>query len=111
MGYGDLSCQSYGILCDEDYRKVRQSQKFSSDETAYMLAGDNKAAIAMSQNPVMHKRSKHINCVWNLTQEQRAGCKGSAGTYIHTNNREPRGSVDEESWATATSAPLWHYAG
>ena len=49
MGYGDLSAESYGDLCDKDYKKVRLSDKFDPFETAMMLHGDNKAALAMSK--------------------------------------------------------------
>ena len=37
---------------------------------AYPLAGDNKAALQTSKNPVHHKKAKRIHLAWNLTREE-----------------------------------------
>ena len=48
-----------------------------------MLAGDNKAALQIAKNPVLHNRSKHIHLAWGLTREEVA--KGTvAPCYIPT---------------------------
>ena len=73
MGYGSLACESYGILVDADYRKMRLSTTVDPDEKvtrAWLLAGDNKAALQIAKNPVQHKRSKHIHLAWGLTREE-----------------------------------------
>ena len=50
---------------------------------AFVLAGDNKAALQMAKNPVHHKKAKHIHLAWNLTREEVA--KGSlAPVHIPT---------------------------
>ena len=83
MGYGDLSAECYGDLCDKDYKKVRLSDEFDPYETAMMLHGDNKAALAMSKNPVLHKRSKHIHVAFGVTR-QAVRDKFVAPCYIST---------------------------
>ena len=37
---------------------------------AFLLAGDNKAALQMAKNPVHHKKGKHIHLAFNLTREE-----------------------------------------
>ena len=69
LGYGDLSCATYGRRLDEKYRGVRMKDE-DPHKGAYVLAGDNKAALQMARNPVHHKKGKHIHLAWNLTREE-----------------------------------------
>ena len=69
LGYGDLSCKTYGRHVEESYRKVRM-QDNDPFKGASMLAGDNKAALQMARNPVHHKKGKHIHLAWNLVREE-----------------------------------------
>ena len=64
-----MSATTYGRLCDQDYKKVRLSKYKDPYEKAMMLNGDNKAALAMSKNPVLHKRSKHIHIAFHITRQ------------------------------------------
>ena len=83
MGYSDLSATTYGKLCDQDYKKVRLSKYKDPYEKAMMLNGDNKAALAMSKNPVLHKRSKHIHIAFHITR-QAVQSKVVAPVYMPT---------------------------
>ena len=83
MGYNDLSATTYGKLCDQDYKKVRLSKYRDPYEKAMMLNGDNKAALAMSKNPVLHKRSKHIHIAFHITR-QAVQAKVVAPVYMPT---------------------------
>ena len=83
LGYGDLSAETYGDLCEVDYRRVRLSSTVDPFETALALQGDNKAALQMSKNPVHHKRSKHIHVAFGLTREA-VHDKFVAPVYIST---------------------------
>ena len=85
LGYGDLSAETYGSLCDVDYRRVRLSAMTDPFETAIMLQGDNKAAIQTAKNPVNHKRMKHIHNAFGLTREA-VQAKLVAPCYIGTND-------------------------
>ena len=85
LGYGDLSAPTYGDMCDKDYRKVRLSRRVDPHERAMMLHGDNRAALAMSKNPVLHKRSKHIRIAFHITR-QAVKEKVIAPCYIGTND-------------------------
>ena len=69
LGYGDLSCDTYGHQVEESYRRVRM-QDNDPFKGASMLAGDNKAALQMARNPVHHKKGKHIHLAWNLVREE-----------------------------------------
>lgn len=69
MGYGDLSCTTYGRHMEGDYRRVRMKDDDPFGD-AYPVAGDNKAALQMARNPVHHKKGKHIHIAWNLTREE-----------------------------------------
>ena len=61
MGYDDLRPETYGKCCDQDYAKVRLSDLVDPNERPVMCLIDNKGALALSQNPVLHKRLKHIH--------------------------------------------------
>lgn len=69
LGYGDFACETYGKHVDELYRSVRMKDSDPYGD-AFMLAGDNKAALQMAKNPVHHKKAKHIHLAWNLTREE-----------------------------------------
>ena len=54
---------------EESYRQVRM-QDIDPFKGASILAGDNKAALQMSRNPVHHKKGRHIHLAWNLVREE-----------------------------------------
>ena len=70
MGYGDLTVKDYGKLCDQDFARVRLSDLVSADENPITCFGDNKAAIAISNNPVLHRRSKHVHIAFHIVQRE-----------------------------------------
>ena len=64
LGYGDLQPTQYSKLCGKDYEKERMLERCSHLEIPVMMCGDNKGCIAISKNPVLHKRSKHIHIAY-----------------------------------------------
>ena len=68
MGYGNLRCTEFGSLCDRDFVKAQLSDLVDVSESTILCMGDNKAAIAIARNPVLHKRSKHIKISYHLTR-------------------------------------------
>ena len=85
MGYGDLKATTFGDLCGDDYKKVRLSKTVDPYEMAMMIQGDNKASLAIARNPVLHKRSKHIDLAFHITR-QATQANIIAPTYISTND-------------------------
>ena len=83
LGYGDLSPTTYGKLCAADYEK-KSLGDVNVNERPIMVGCDNKAAIYTSENPVNHKRTKHINLRWHLVKQQVAK-KNVRFNYINTN--------------------------
>ena len=83
LGYGDLRIQEFGTLCEKDFVKVQLSNKVRTDERPVTIFEDNKAAIQLSKNPVLHKRSRHIHVKYHYTRDQYN--KGHIQlTYINT---------------------------
>ena len=82
MGYGDLSPTTYGKLSADDYEK-KSLGDVHPDERPVMIACDNKAAIHVSENPVCHKRSKHIHINYHITK-QHVAKKNVRFNYINT---------------------------
>ena len=78
-----MSANTYGTLCDADYRRVRLSNEADPFETAIMIQGDNKAALQTAKNPVNHKRMKHIHIAFGLTREA-VQAKYVAPCYVST---------------------------
>ena len=70
MGYGDLTPTSYGKLCSQDYEKSRLADEVDEGELPVMLLCDNKGAVAISANSVLHKRSKHIHIVYHVVRRE-----------------------------------------
>ena len=68
MGYDDLRPETYGKCCDQDYARVRLSDLVDPNEKPVMCMIDNKGALALSQNPVLHKRSKHIHIHYHVVR-------------------------------------------
>ena len=68
LGYGDLTTSSYGKFCDKDFIKLRLSRLIKLCDKAIIFLGDNKGAIALSKNPVLHKRSKHIHVAYHIVR-------------------------------------------
>ena len=60
MGYGDLSPTHFGSMDGRDYARERLPDLVDRTEIPMLVACDNKSAIAISKNPVLHNRSKHI---------------------------------------------------
>ena len=83
LGYGDLCPVTYGTVCGEDYRKERLAERGSDLEVPVMLCGDNKGCIAISRNPVLHKRSKHIHIKYHIVR-QHVNKRHVQMTYINT---------------------------
>ena len=69
LGYGDLQPTQYSKLCGKDYEKERMLERCSNLEIPVMMCGDNKGCIAISKNPVLHKRSKHIHIAYHLVRQ------------------------------------------
>ena len=61
MGYGDLSPTHFGNLDGRDYERERLPDLVDRTEVPILVACDNKSAISISKNPVLHNRSKHIH--------------------------------------------------
>ena len=61
LGYGDLSPTHFGNLDGRDYERERLPDLVDRMEVPIMVAADNKSAISISKNPVLHNRSKHIH--------------------------------------------------
>ena len=61
MGYGDMSITEFGALCNRDYIKAKLSGNLHRGEVPITIFEDNKGTISLSQNDVMHKRSRHIH--------------------------------------------------
>ena len=70
MGYGDLTPTSYGKFCSRDYEKSRLGDEVDEGEMPVMLLCDNKGAVAISANSVLHKRSKHIHIVYHVVRRE-----------------------------------------
>ena len=68
MGYGDLTTTTYGKFCDRDFVKVRLSALVDPREVLMTFVCDNMGAIALSENPVLHKRSKHIHLAYHIVR-------------------------------------------
>jgi len=64
LGYGDLTPKQYGTLCGDDFAKRELNEKVDPTERPLMLQCDNKGAIAVSDNPVLHRRST----LWIVSQ-------------------------------------------
>ena len=56
LGYGDLTTTNFGSLCDQDFVKVHLSDLVDKSEMPMAVFCDNKAAVAISKNPVLHIR-------------------------------------------------------
>ena len=89
LGYGDLQPTQLGSLCSDDYRKRSLSADRDPKERGkhwpqpLMLAIDNKGAIALSNNPVLHRRSKHIHINYHIVRQEVAR-KNVRLNYIST---------------------------
>ena len=70
LGYGDLTCRNYGKFCDRDFVKVRLSDLVDPSETPWTGMCDNKAAVALSKNAALHKRSKHGHLAYRITRRE-----------------------------------------
>jgi hypothetical protein len=70
MGYGDITTLNFGKLCDQDFVKVHLSDIVDRSEMPTAIFCDNKAAVAISKNPVLHKRSKHINIAFHIVRRE-----------------------------------------
>ena len=70
LGYGDLRVTDYGKFCQKDYAKVRLSDLVDRNEKPMLCMGDNKGANAMSENPVLHGRTKHIHISYHLVRHE-----------------------------------------
>ena len=70
MGYGDITTMNFGKLCDQDFVKVHLSDIVDRSEMPTAIFCDNKAAVAISKNPVLHKRSKHINIAFHIVRRE-----------------------------------------
>ena len=68
MGYRDLSADCYGRFADKDFVKVKLSNLMKLCRKAMTFMCDNKGAIALSNNPVLHKRSKHIHIAYLIVR-------------------------------------------
>ena len=84
MGYGDLKTVQHGKFCDQDFARVQLSDLVDPKEQPILLMVDNKAAIAISKNPVLHKRSKHIHIAYHIVRREVAK-KNVVMAYIPTN--------------------------
>jgi hypothetical protein len=69
MGYTDLRIQEFGKLCEEDYIRVHLAKRVHSSEMPFTLFNDNRAAIALSKDPVYHKRSRHIHIRYHFVRD------------------------------------------
>ena len=69
MGYGDLRIQSFGNVCEKDYIKAHLSDRVHSSEQPFTLFNDNKSAIALANDPVFHKRSRHIHIRYHFVRD------------------------------------------
>ena len=84
MGYTDLRCRNFGKFCAQDFARAQLSDLVDPNESPILGFGDNKGAIAVAKNPVLHKRSKHIHIAWHITRHEVN--KGRVVmTYISTN--------------------------
>ena len=70
LGYGDLSVTNFGSLCDRDFVKARLSGFMHKGELPITIFEDNKGTIALSQNSVLHKRSRHIHVRYHFVRNQ-----------------------------------------
>ena len=75
LGYGDLSTKQFGTLCQEDFAKVQLSELVDKNERTWrqkpiLCFGDNKGANALTENPVLHKRTKHIHIRYNMSKHE-----------------------------------------
>ena len=70
MGYGDLTIRNFGSLCPRDYVKATLGGLLHRGETPITIFEDNKGAIALSLNPVMHRRSRHIHIRWHFVRQK-----------------------------------------
>ena len=68
MRYGNLRTMEFGKLCDRDFVKEQLSDLTDKSEQPVLCCGDNRGAIAITRNPVLHKRSKHINVSCHLAK-------------------------------------------
>ena len=68
LGYGDLSPTAFGKLCAKDYEKKSLGDVVPG-EAPLMVLIDNKGALAVTENSVNHKRSKHIHIAYHISKQ------------------------------------------
>ena len=57
------------VLC-AGFARAQLSDLVDVNESPILSFGDNKGAIAVAKNPVLHKRSKHISIAWHITRHE-----------------------------------------
>ena len=78
--YGDVRTKEFGNLCDRDFARVQLSEIVDPNEKPMCIFEDNKGAIALSRNSVLHKRSKHIHIGYHIVRREVERLEGPAGT-------------------------------
>ena len=81
LGYGDLKLQEFGKLCERDFIRSTLTRRTHKGECPITIFEDNKACIQISQNPVLHKRSRHIHLKYHFLRYHysRTGLAGPSG--------------------------------
>jgi len=67
LGHGDLSPTHFGKLCGKDYAREKLPD-LDKREVPVMCLCDNKGAVAISGNSVLHNRSKHIDIKYHFVR-------------------------------------------
>ena len=77
LGYGDLTPTHGGTLDMRDYEREKLPDLFDASELPVMIACDNTGAVAVSANPVLHNRSKHVHLkyMWVRVEVNKGHCR------------------------------------
>ena len=105
LGYGDLTTTNFGSLCDQDFVKVHLSALVDKSEMPICIMCDNKAAIAISKNPVLHKRSKHINIHFHIVRRE---CAKGHTVMVYIPTKE---NIADMLTKALTKVPQQHLSG
>ena len=101
----DLTTTNVGSLCDQDFVEAHLSALVDKSKMPICIMCDKKAAIAISKNPVLHKRSKHINIHFHVV---RLECVKGHAVMVYIPTKE---NIADMMTKALTKVPQQHLSG